>query len=269
MNRGIIILFGYLKSTILSKVVMAVTGIILLLFLMGHAIGNLQIFLGQETFNAYAHFLQGLGDVLWMIRIFLILALVLHIISLIRLKYINWTAKGRYKVRKYLKAGLTGRTMIWTGILIFAFLLFHLLHFTTGTIDAANFSKNNPEYYSNKAAVFEGNNNENEGLKTLNYKGKGLQQEDDVVLFQRPDAYSMVIKDFQNPLIAIIYIIAMILLGFHLNHAIQSSFQTLGLNHQKYNGFFRASGPFFSILIALCFISIPISIWLGLVGGAV
>lgn len=263
------ILFSYLKSTILSKVVMAITGIIIVLFLLGHALGNMQVFIGQETFNAYAHFLQGLGDVLWIIRIVLILVLILHIISSIRLKYLNWEAKGRYQFRKYVKAGLTGRTMIWTGIMIFAFILYHLLHFTGGVIQADNFSKNNPVYYSNEVTVFDENSDENEGLKTLNYEGKELQQEDDVVLFQRPNAYAMVVKDFQNPLTAIIYIIAMILLGFHLNHAIQSSFQTLGLNNPKYNGFLRACGPFFSILIALCFISIPISIWLGLVGGGV
>jgi len=263
------ILFSYLKSTILSKVVMAVTGIIIVLFLLGHALGNMQVFIGKETFNAYAHFLQGLGDVLWIIRIVLILVLILHIISSIRLKYLNWESKGRYQLRKYVKATYTGRTMIWTGIMIFAFILYHILHFTSGVIQPENFSKNNPEYYTNEVSVFEKNSDENEGLKTLNYEGKELQQEDDLVLFQRPDAYSMVVKDFQNPLIAIIYIIAMILLGFHLNHAIQSAFQTLGLNHPKYNGFFRACGPVVSTIIALCFISIPISIWLGLVGGGV
>ena len=87
------------------------------------------------------------------------------------------------------------------------------------------------------------------------------------LLHERHDVYAMVIKGFKIPYISFLYILGMIILGFHLNHAIQSMFQTLGWNHPKYNKFLRGIGPVLSIFIVICFISIPISIMLGLVGG--
>ncbi len=270
-------LFDYLKSTILSKVVMAVTGIILVLFLIGHSIGNLQVYIGRETFNAYAHFLQGLGELLWLIRIVLFLALIFHIITSIRLKFLNLSAKpDKYAVKKYLKANFSGRTMIWSGIVIFLFLVLHLGHFTTGTFDYENFSKNpkNLEYYSKDVVVVEKadleeaqQENLNEGKSILELEGVKYSKEDDLVLFARPDAYSMVIKGFRQPFFAISYIILVIIIGFHLSHAIQSSPQTLGINHPKYNNFLRKLGPWLSTILVLCYISIPITIFLGLVGG--
>ncbi len=292
------ILFDYLKSTLLSKVVMAVTGVILVLFLIGHCVGNMQIYIGQETFNAYAHFLQSLGELLWVIRLVLFLCLVFHIITSIRLKWLNYQAKGqKYEVKRYVRAKLTGRTMIWTGILAAAFLTYHLLHFTVGAIDSENFSKNNPEYYKSDIVVVEDKVIDREG-NVIGEKCKGLKEEcknrilqgettaevcenlicfdgevyevdDDIVLYHRPDAWSMVIKSFRQPVYAISYILLVILVGFHLSHAIQSAFQTLGLNHPKYNGFFRATGPVLSTILVLCYISIPITIVLGLVGGCV
>jgi succinate dehydrogenase / fumarate reductase cytochrome b subunit len=258
---------------------MAVTGVILVLFLIGHCVGNMQVYIGQEVFNRYAHFLQGLGELLWIIRIVLFVCLVLHIITSIRLKWLNFQAKGqKYEVKNYVKAKLTGRTMIWTGVLVVAFLVYHLLHFTIGVIDADNFSKRNMEYYKGEVVIAEdkvlnGESNEIGKLErqaeTIKVEGKELSKENDVVLFFRPDAYSMVVKSFRQPLYAISYIILVIFVGFHLSHAIQSAFQTLGLNHPKYNCFFRAVGPWLSTILVICYISIPITIWFGLVGGGV
>ncbi len=289
-------LFDYLKSTLLSKVVMAVTGVILVLFLIGHCVGNMQIFIGQETFNRYAHFLQGLGELLWIIRIVLFVCLVLHIITSIRLKWLNYQAKGqKYEVKSFMKAKLTGRTMIWTGILVAAFLTYHLLHFTVGMIDSDNFSKSNMEYYKGEVVIAEDKVLDDDGnvvgekcemtaeeckkvCQDKNVKccegvvcaeGKAYKMDDDVILFFRPDAYSMVIKSFRQPFYAISYIILVIFVGFHLSHAIQSAFQTLGLNHPKYNSFFRAIGPWLSTILVICYILIPITIWSGLVGGGV
>jgi succinate dehydrogenase / fumarate reductase, cytochrome b subunit len=291
-------LFDYLKSTLLSKVVMAVTGVLLVLFVIGHCIGNMQVFIGQETFNRYAHFLQGLGELLWVIRIALLLALIFHIITSIRVKWLNFQAKGqKYEVRNYVKASLTGRTMMWTGILVALFLTFHLLHFTVGVIDPGNFSKTNLEYYTHEAYVAENALMDKDG-KEIGMKCEGISSEckqkilkgtacggecknmvcfkgeiykidEDKVLFARPDAYSMVIKSFRQPLYSIIYIVLVIFVGFHLSHAIESAFQTLGLNHPKYNSCLRRLGPVLSTIIVLCYISIPITILLGLVGGAV
>ena len=291
-------LFDYLKSTLLSKVVMAFTGVILVLFLMGHCLGNMQIYIGPDAFNRYAHFLQNLGELLWIVRILLLFSLIFHVITSIRLKLLNYQAKGqKYRVTKFIKASLTSRTMIWTGILIFFFLTFHLMHFTAGRLDPENFSKNNPEYFKGDAVVVKRIAvNKNSGLsaeKCREIKKKcrsgeletKIDKEDckdiicseegayllkeDAALFHRPDAWSMVVKGFKQPVYAFFYIIFVILMGFHLSHAIQSAFQTLGLNHPKYNNFFRKTGPVLSTILVLGYISIPVTIVSGLVGGHV
>ncbi|MFP4527998.1 MAG: succinate dehydrogenase cytochrome b subunit [Candidatus Kapaibacterium sp.] len=229
-------LFDYLKSTILSKIVMAVTGVLLVLYIIGHTLGNLQIYAGRDVFNSYAAALQGLGEGLWIIRIVLILVLVFHIITSVRLKLLNNSTKPtKYQVKQYVVAKLTSRTMFWTGVMIFAFLTYHLLHFTAGVTDPSIYG--HVEHY-------------------------GPQE-----LFERHDVYWMVIQGFQQPVVSIVYIVGVILLGFHLSHAIQSMFQTLGFNHPKYNGFVRGLGPWLSTLIVLGLISIPISILFRLVGG--
>lgn len=231
-------LMSFLKSTILSKVVMAATGVILVLFIIGHTLGNMQMYIGQEAFNAYAHFLQSLGELLWIFRIVMFISLILHVITSIRLKLLNLSAKPtKYKVKNYLKAKLTSRTMIWTGIMVFAFLVYHLLHFTGGIIDASNYG--HPEAY-----------------------GPGG-------IFERHDVYFMVIHSFQQLAISIPYIVGVVLLGFHLNHAIQSAFQTLGVNHPKYTPCIGRWSVGLSVIIVLLLISLPISILLGFGGGTV
>jgi len=282
------ILINYLKSTILSKFVMAITGVILVLFVIGHCVGNLQVFLGKDAFNSYAYFLQErLGELLWLIRIGLIAAAEIHIITSVWLKFLNWGAKPtKYQVKNYVKARLTSRTMIWTGIMIFAFLTYHILHFTMGVVHPEDYNKTD-YYVTNAVSVDKVNNgtlNDTEGSdeccaegtatnakeSIINYNGSMYKVEgDEPILSERHDAYAMVISGFQKPLVSILYIIGVILLGFHLNHAIQSSFQTLGYNNPKYFPKIVAGSTILSILIVLCYIAIPISILLGLVGGRV
>jgi succinate dehydrogenase / fumarate reductase, cytochrome b subunit len=236
-------LFTYLKSTILSKVVMAVTGIILVLFITGHAIGNLQVFIGKEQFNAYAHFLQSLGEILWLIRIGLFLALVFHVITSLRLKLLNMSARPtKYHVKHFVKAKLTSRTMLWTGSMIFAFLVYHILHFTVGITNPAHYAQF--EQYSLSGAMTQ-------------------------ILMERHDAFKMVILGFRVPFISITYIIGVVLMGFHLSHAIQSCIQTLGYSSPEIMNTTAKISNAFSILIVLCFISIPVTILLGLVGGSI
>ena len=91
------------NSTIFNKVVMAITGLILVGFIVGHALGNLQVFLGREVFNTYAHFLQSAGELLWIVRLVLIVSVALHIITSLRLKFLNMAAKPEgYSVKGYL-----------------------------------------------------------------------------------------------------------------------------------------------------------------------
>ncbi|OGU12556.1 MAG: hypothetical protein A2X63_02685 [Ignavibacteria bacterium GWA2_35_8] len=267
---------------------MAITGVILVLFVIGHCVGNLQVFLGKDAFNSYAYFLQErLGELLWLIRIGLIAAAVFHIITSVWLKFLNWGAKPtKYQVKNYVKARLTSRTMIWTGIMIFAFLTYHILHFTMGVVHPEDYNKTD-YYVTNAVSVDKVNNgtlNDTEGSdeccaegtatnakeSIINYNGSMYKVEgDEPILSERHDAYAMVISGFQKPLVSILYIIGVILLGFHLNHAIQSSFQTLGYNNPKYFPKIVAGSTILSILIVLCYIAIPISILLGLVGGRV
>ena len=95
-------IMNFLKSSLLSKVVMAATGVILVGFITFHMVGNLQVFIGREVFNAYAEFLQSLGELLWLLRFVLILALLLHILTSVRLTALNMGAKPvKYKVKKW------------------------------------------------------------------------------------------------------------------------------------------------------------------------
>jgi succinate dehydrogenase / fumarate reductase cytochrome b subunit len=227
-----------LKSTIFNKVVMAVTGFILVMFILGHVVGNLQIFIGPEVFNAYAHFLQSLGELLWVIRLVLLVAVVLHIYTSLKLKFLNLSAKPQgYKMSSYVKSTLYSRTMIYTGIAILLFVIYHLLHFTAGVAD--------PSIYGYQETFGPGN------------------------LSERHDAFKMVILGFQKPLVSAVYMAAVILLGFHLSHAIQSMFQTLGWSSPSLTAKLIKAGKIIAFLITLGFISIPISVLTGLVGGSI
>ncbi|MFZ1731669.1 MAG: succinate dehydrogenase cytochrome b subunit [Bacteroidota bacterium] len=219
----------------MSKVVMAGTGLLLVLFLLGHMAGNLQMHMGQEKMNVYAETLQHLGGALWVIRSVLIIFLVLHIFTSIRLKALNLSARPEaYAFKNTVKATLASRTMIWTGVMIALFVTYHLLHFTI--------KSTNPQY--------------NELFDSLG----------------RHDVYTMVVLGYQNVIISAVYIAGMILLGFHLIHAIESMFQTLGINHPKYNSFIHGFSVTLSLIIVIGFISIPAGVlfgWIALPAGVV
>lgn len=132
------LLLQFWDSTIGKKWVMAVTGIGLVLFALGHMAGNLQVFLGADVFNSYAHKLQSLGPLLWIARIGLFVMAVLHIVSALQL-----TARARaarpqdYAVRTSQVSTWASRTMRVGGIILALFLIYHILHFTTGTLHPA------------------------------------------------------------------------------------------------------------------------------------
>ncbi len=238
---------GYLKSSIMSKIVMAVTGAMLVLYILIHTLGNMLIFLGEDAINSYSQFLHSLGPILWVVRIGLIVAAILHIWTSISLKLDNLGAKpDKYAVKKYLKAKLTTRTMLWTGIAILLFVIYHIMHLTLGVT--------NPEHVSKQ--IYSPHN--------LAHTAEAV-----TVQLERTNVYEMVVLGFREPLIAIIYIIAVIIVAFHLNHAIQSMFQTLGWNNDNYFPKIKAASVLLSYLVGICLVSIPISVLLGLVGGNV
>lgn len=125
-------------STVGKKVVMAVTGIILVAFVIGHMLGNLQMFLGAEAMNRYAAFLKSTGALLWLARAGLLVAAVLHIIAAVQLTMLNRAARPTaYAKQEPAVSTIASRTMRLGGVLLAAFLIFHLLHFTTGTLHPA------------------------------------------------------------------------------------------------------------------------------------
>jgi succinate dehydrogenase / fumarate reductase, cytochrome b subunit len=126
---------SFWQSTNGKKAVMAVTGAILFLFVIGHLLGNLQVFDGPDRLNAYGRFLKNLGELLWIVRIVLLAAVGLHIVATVQLALRNQKARPvGYKVKKWVNSNYADRTMYWSGPIVLAFVIFHLLQFTAGYI---------------------------------------------------------------------------------------------------------------------------------------
>ena len=126
---------SFWQSTNGKKAVMAVTGAILFLFVIGHLLGNLQVFDGPDRLNAYGRFLKNLGELLWIVRIVLIVAVLLHIVATVQLALRNQKARPvGYKIKKSIASNYADRTMYWSGPIVLAFVIFHLLQFTAGYI---------------------------------------------------------------------------------------------------------------------------------------
>lgn len=219
-------------SPIGRKVVMAATGLCLALFVVGHMVGNLQIFAASpDLINHYAHFLQSKGLMLWAVRAAMAGIFLLHVITGTWLYLENRAARPeRYAVHTNIQATVSSRTMFWTGLLVFGFLLWHLAHFTLKVV-----------YYNDLPPTAEG----------------------------IPDVYAMVVLGFRDPVMGSTYILAMLLLWPHLRHALTSLFQTFGIYHSKYNCVIKWVGPVVATVVVLGNASMPLLIWLGLVGGGV
>ena len=123
----------FYQTTVFKKAIMAITGMILFLFVIGHMVGNLQIFLGRETLDAYGHFLHSVPELLWPVRIILLTAVTLHIISTIQLATLKTKARPVPYVKKdNSHSSYASRTMYWSGPIIAAFIVYHILHLTLG-----------------------------------------------------------------------------------------------------------------------------------------
>lgn len=214
------------SSSVGKKILMAVTGFISFGYVVGHMLGNLQIFIGQDQINLYAEALHSLGTLLWVVRLFLLLFFVTHIWLGIQLKLENWTARPEsYKYNNTVQATLSSRTMIWTGLTVFAFFVYHILQFTARVT--------NPEFQT-----------------LVDAEG-------------RFDAYSMIVIGFQNPIVSIVYIVAMVGVAYHISHGISSMFQSLGWNSPRYEGKLKALAYLISTVVFIGFTSIPVAIYLG------
>jgi succinate dehydrogenase / fumarate reductase, cytochrome b subunit len=213
-----------LSSTVGRKILMSITGQLLIIFILIHLVGNSTIFFG--AINTYAEHLHSLPPLVWGFRAFMLCAIAVHILYGVQLTLENKAANpGAYAVKKQLKASFASENMIWTGLLLLAFILYHLLQFTVhGTPDVVI------------------------GMDTAN----------------RPDVFKMVVNSLSNGAIALIYAASMIMLFLHLSHGIPSFLQTMGWNNEKTIPVFGTGGKVVAAILMLGYISIPAVIIAGL-----
>ncbi|MFT4288843.1 succinate dehydrogenase cytochrome b subunit [Nocardioides sp.] len=223
------------RSTIALKLLMAASGIVFILFVLTHMYGNLKAFSGEEAYNTYAEHLRIIGEpmlpregALWIIRVGLLAALVVHVASAATLwKRANHARPVKYQVKRNIKSSLSSRTMRWGGLTLLVFIIWHLLHFTIVKI--------NP--------------------------GSGGQAAD---ITENP--YQLLVHSFDVWWMTIIYLIAMLALGFHLHHGTFSSLQTLGLtNSAVARARARIAGWVVAIVIAGGFALVPLFTLLGVI----
>lgn len=209
-----------------KKAVMAVTGVVLFGFVLGHMLGNLQIFLppdgnGVYPIDAYGEALHHNAPLLWGTRITLLVAVVLHIVSAIQLAQAKNAARPiAYARQKPIVSTYASRTMYWSGPILAAFIVYHLLHFTTGTAHP-------------------------------NFKFLSV--------------HANVVSGFSVWYVSVVYIVAMAMLCLHLYHGVWSLFQSLGFAHPRYVPRIRIAAKGFAALVAIGNISIPLAVLLGLV----
>jgi len=216
---------AFMRSSLGLKIVMALTGIVLFGFVIGHMIGNLQVYLGPEVFNHYAELLRELGHgmALWIARAGLLVAVGLHIWSAWRLTLMNSAARPvGYREVERRESTYASRTMRWSGVILLLFIVYHLLHFTIG-VHAVH-----PQFVPG-------------------------------------DAYHNFVTGFQNPLVSGFYVLAMLALGLHLYHGAWSFMQTLGLSHPRYDHLRYAFAALVTIVILAGNISFPVAVLTGYV----
>ncbi|MFT3830857.1 MAG: succinate dehydrogenase cytochrome b subunit [Opitutaceae bacterium] len=238
-------------SSLGKKYIMAITGLALLGFVTGHLVGNLHVFSPPDEINGYAHFLQGLGPVLWVVRLGLLAILALHIWAMAQLTIENQQARPvKYGVKHTIQATLASTTMRVTGFVIGAFIIYHLLHFTIGV----------------KSGVFQG--------ETFKGNLPEVMLGEDFRLFgftlvragiEVKDVHSMIVLGFQNIWVSLFYIVATGLLSFHLWHGFESAFQSLGLRTSRWGCGLRAVTRLFAVAYFIGSLSIPGAILAGIV----
>ncbi len=221
-------LLALLDNTVGQKIITAATGLGLIAFVVGHLLGNLQMFLGPDAINNYAAQLKSLGPLLWVARIGLLALILLHISMTVRLALRNRRANPVTNRRIERHASTrSSRYMIISGSFILIFVIFHLLHFTMGVVQPA---------YAD------------------------LTDADG-----RHDVYTMVVRGFQNWAIAGFYVVAMVMLLSHLTHATFSVFQTLGVLKIAQDSRAKTVAKAVALVLALGFISIPVAVLLRLI----
>jgi succinate dehydrogenase / fumarate reductase cytochrome b subunit len=215
-------------SSVFKKVVMAASGIVMLLYLVAHVVGNLKVFAGRETFNHYSEWIRTVGEpavphqtVLTIVRIVLIVAVVAHFWAAVSLwRQARRARPQRYVTKKSVAQSYASRTMRWGGVIVLLFIVWHILDLTVGAV--------NPD-----------------GTDST--------------------PYDRLVASFSNPFITAFYVVALILLGMHLRHGIWSATQTLGQSNRRRERTVSAFALVFSTLLTVGFLIVPLSVLFGLV----
>ena len=211
---------------------MAFTGLVLFGFVTGHLVGNLQIFLPPAKINAYAHMLESLGAGLWLIRAFLLVCLIIHVWLAIQLTLENRAARPEaYSVEHVNRATLASRLMARTGLVVLAFIPFHLAHYT--------FRISHPGWSEH----------------TFKLADNTMVR----------DVHTMMVQGFGNPFVSVFYIIAVGILDYHLSHGIVSSIQTIGLKNEKWTAQVERCSVAYCWLYFLLNAAIPLAVLGGFV----
>jgi succinate dehydrogenase / fumarate reductase cytochrome b subunit len=219
----------FYASSIGKKVLVAVTALVLAGFLVGHLAGNLLMFSGPEAVNAYALKLREMGPLLWVVRFGLLAAVAVHIVVTVHLAAQNRAARPEaYAVEATVRATRSSRIMLWSGLTIACFVIYHLMHFTWGTFN---------RYH------------DPDGPYALAGGGSNV--------------YKMVVDGFRVWANSGFYLLALGLLCSHLSHGMSSVFQTLGLTTPRTRPLFTVFGWAFALVIFCGFASIPIAVLAG------
>ena len=231
------IIANLFKSSVGKKYVMAVTGSVLFLFVIGHLIGNLQVFLGPEAINRYGHFLQSNPELIWPARLTLLLMVGLHICSAATLSLENRAARPvGYAVYQPVGSSYASRSMLIGGGVVFVFIIYHLLHYTAQ-------------------------------VQYLNLTGQSfaafVEKLPGQVPAERHDIFKMMVVGFSKPLVSGFYVLGLALLCLHLSHGASSMFQSLGWKNEAYRPFLDKAARVVAVLIFLGYSSIPVAILCG------
>ncbi len=213
----------FLTSSIGRKLLMSLTGLFLVVFLVVHLIGNLQLMVADQgkAFNIYAEFMTT-NPLIKTTSYGLYFFILLHAVQGIILWQKNRAARGtRYAVPNKVSSTFASRNMAWLGIIIFVFLVLHMGQF----------------WFRMKMG----------DVPPVTYDGQTVK-----------NLYAIVAEAFSQWWYVVIYVVSMIVIGFHLLHGFQSAFQTLGLNHRKYTPFIKGLGVIYSIIVPLAFAIIPL-----------
>ena len=212
-----------------KKVVMAVTGVVLVGFVLGHMLGNLKVFSGPDEINAYSRFLREVGSpelaygqLLWAVRAVLLTCVALHITAAFQLSRMSWAARPvEYEVKRNIETTFSARVMRWGGVLLVVFIIFHLLHLTAGAV----------------------------GFRAGQFRHLAV--------------YQNVMAAFAVWPVALFYVVAIGALCMHLDHGIWSMLQTLGWNTARNEKTLKIASRAIAIVVFLGFSSVPVSVWAG------